>query len=59
MNKLKLIMEMMKWPLAWIDLRLYTAYGSKYYFYIMKHPLMFIRDFDRYLKWCINFDKYR
>ena len=50
---------MLRWPLPWIHLRLYTAYGSKYYFYIMKHPLLFIRDINRYLEWCISYDKHR
>ena len=58
--KIKIIREMSKWTtLKYIDLRLYTMYGSCYKSYILKHPLLFIRDINRYINWCIEMDKYR
>ena len=58
--KIKIIREMSKWmTLKYIDLRLYTMYGSSYKLYILKHPLIFIRDINRYINWCIEMDKHR
>ena len=61
MNKLKLIIRMLKYLLypRYIDLRLYTMYGSKYYIYILSHPISFIQDISHYLDWCIEIDKHR
>ncbi len=51
---------MTKWITPkYIDLRLYTMYGSSYKSYILKHPLLFIRDINRYINWCIEMDKYK
>ena len=59
-KKIKIIREMFKWTTPkYIDLRLYTMYGSHYKSYIIKHPLLFIRDINRYINWCIKLDKYR
>ena len=58
--KIKIIREMSKWMTPkYIDLRLYTMYGSSYKSYIIKHPIRFIRDLNRYIEWCINMDKHR
>ncbi len=55
-----MIKEMSGWmTLKYIDLRLYTMYGSKYKSYILLHPLIFIRDINRYIEWCIMMDKHR
>ena len=61
MTKLSLILSMLKWLLypRYIDLRLYTMYGSRYYIYIARHPILFIQDINHYLDWCINMDKHR
>jgi hypothetical protein len=60
MKKLKIIREMSKWTtFKYMDLRLYTMYGSKYKSYILLHPLIFIRDINRYIEWCISMDKHR
>ena len=58
-TKLKLILSMLKWLSSphYIDLRLYTMYGSRYYIYIISHPLLFIRDISHYLDWCIEIDR--
>jgi hypothetical protein len=59
-NKLKIIREMSRWmTFKYIDLRLYTMYGTKYKSYILSHPLLFIRDINRYIEWCIMMDKHR
>jgi len=51
---------MSKWMTPkYIDLRLYTMYGSHYKSYIIKHPIRFIRDLNRYIEWCINMDKHK
>lgn len=52
---------MSKWLLypRYIHLRLYTMYGSKYYIYILRHPIRFIRDLNNYINWCIMMDKYK
>ena len=58
--KIKIIREMSKWMTPkYIDLRLYTMYGSHYKSYILLHPIRFIRDLNRYIEWCINMDKHR
>jgi len=58
--KIKILREMSKWmTLKYIDLRLYTMYGSKYKSYILFHPILFTRDINRYIEWCINMDKHR
>ena len=55
-----MIKEMSRWlTLKYIDLRLYTMYGSHYMRYIIFHPLIFIRDINRYVEWCIMMDKHR
>jgi hypothetical protein len=56
--KLKVILNMSKWLLSphYIHLRLYTMYGSRYYFYILRHPISVIRDINRYINWCIEMD---
>jgi len=59
MEKMKIMIEISKWPWAWIDLRLYTAYGSEYWSYIARHPLVFMRDVSRYLQWCCDYDRDR
>ena len=43
----------------YVDLRLYTMYGSSYKSYILLHPLLFIRDINRYIEWCIMMDKHK
>ena len=59
-NKLKIIREMSKWITPkYMDLRLYTMYGSHYKSYILLHPLLFIRDINNYIEWCIMMDKHR
>ena len=58
-SKLSLVKEMVRWPLSYIHFRLYTMYGSKYYVYLIKHPLILVRDLNRYLNWCIQMDKLR
>ena len=57
-TKLKVILNMSKWLLSphYIHLRLYTMYGSRYYFYILRHPISVIRDINRYINWCIEMD---
>ena len=57
--KLKVILNMSKWLLSphYIHLRLYTMYGSRYYFYILRHPISVIQDINRYINWCIEMDK--
>ncbi len=58
--KIKVLKQMTKWITPkYIDLRLYTMYGSSYKSYILKHPLLFIRDINRYINWCIEMDKYK
>jgi len=49
MVKLKMILSMTKWLLhpRYIHLRLYTMYGSKYYIYILRHPIRFIKDLNK------------
>ena len=60
MNKLKILKQMSTWITPkYIDLRLYTMYGSRYIIYILCHPLLFIRDINRYIDWCIMIDKHR
>ena len=61
MVKLKMILSMTKWLLHphYIHLRLYTMYGSKYYIYILRHPIRFIRDLNNYINWCIMMDQYK
>ena len=59
-EKLPILKQMSKWmTFKYMDLRLYTMYGSKYKTYILLHPLIFIRDINRYIEWCINMDKHR
>ena len=57
--KLMVIVSMLRWLLYphYIHLRLYTMYGSRYYFYILRHPISFIQDINQYLNWCIEMDK--
>ena len=51
---------MSKWMTPkYMDLRLYTMYGSHYKSYILLHPLLFIRDINNYIEWCIMMDKHR
>jgi len=58
--KIKVLKQMSKWTTPkYIDLRLYTMYGNSYKSYILKHPLIFIRDINRYINWCIKIDSYR
>ena len=61
MVKLKMILSMSKWLLhpRYINLRLYTMYGSNYIYYILLHPIRFIRDINRYIDWCIEMDLHR
>jgi len=61
MVKLKMILSMSKWLLqpSYIHLRLYTMYGSNYIYYILLHPIRFVRDINRYINWCIEMDKHR
>ena len=61
MIKLKLILELSKWLLYphYIHFRLSTMYGSLYYIYIARHPILFVQDINHYLNWCINMDKHR
>ena len=48
--KIKVLKQMSKWTTPkYIDLRLYTMYGSSYKLYILKHPFIFIRDINRYI----------
>ena len=59
-NKLKIIREMSKWMTPkYMDLRLYTMYGSRYKSYILSHPIQFIKDINNYIEWCIMMDKHR
>ena len=59
-QKLKVLRQMLSWMTPkYIDLRLYTMYGSRYKSYILLHPLIFIKDINRYIEWCINMDKHR
>lgn len=60
-SKLKVIYHMSKWLLhpSYIDLRLYTMYGVHYITYILLHPINFIKDFNRYINWCIMMDKHK
>jgi hypothetical protein len=58
--KIKVLKQMSKWTTPkYIDLRLYTMYGSHYISYIIKHPILFTRDLNRYIEWCIMMDKHR
>ena len=58
--KIKVLKQMSKWITPkYMDLRLYTMYGSSYKLYILKHPFIFIRDINRYINWCIKMDRYR
>ena len=58
--KIKVLKQMSKWITPkYIDLRLYTMYGSHYISYIIKHPILFTRDLNRYIEWCIMMDKHR
>ena len=55
--KIKILKQMSKWTTPkYIDLRLYTMYGSSYKLYILKHPFLFIRDINRYINWCGHFN---
>ena len=58
-TKLKVIYHMSKWLLSphYIHLRLSTMYGSRYYIYILRHPIRFVQDINSYLNWCITMDK--
>lgn len=59
-QKIKVLKQMLSWMTPkYVDLRLYTMYGSSYKSYILLHPLIFIRDINRYIEWCINMDKHR
>ena len=59
-EKLTILKQMSKWmTFKYMDLRLYTMYGSHYITYILLHPLKFIRDLNRYIEWCIMMDKYK
>jgi hypothetical protein len=58
--KIKVLKQMSKWITPkYMDLRLYTMYGSHYISYIIKHPILFTRDLNRYIEWCIMMDKHR
>jgi hypothetical protein len=59
MRKIKVILQMSKWLLypRYLHLRLYTMYGTQYLFYLIKHPLLFINDINRYIEWCIMIDE--
>ncbi len=58
--KIKVLKQMSKWTTPkYMDLRLYTMYGSHYISYIIKHPILFTRDLNRYIEWCIMMDKHR
>jgi len=61
MERIKMLLSISKWLLrpSYIHLRLYTMYGSRYYIYILLHPIRFIRDFNRYINWCIMMDKHK
>ena len=57
--KLKIMREMMKWLRSWeyIEWRLLTAYPAGWK-YAIRHPIIFIKDMNHYIEWCINFDEY-
>jgi hypothetical protein len=60
-DKLKIIMQLVSWlkhPIYIIH-RLSTMYGTKYYYYILLHPIRFIRDINRYIDWCNMIDRHR
>ena len=59
-QKIKVLKQMLSWMTPkYVDLRLYTMYGSSYKSYILLHPLLFIRDINRYIEWCIMMDKHK
>ena len=59
-ERIKVLKQMTTWVTPkYIDLRLYTMYGNRYFIYILCHPLLFIRDINRYIEWCIMIDKHR
>ena len=59
-EKIKVLKQMSKWMTPkYMDLRLYTMYGSHYKSYILSHPIRFIKDINNYIEWCINMDKHR
>jgi len=59
-ERIKVLKQMTTWVTPkYIDLRLYTMYGSRYIIYILCHPIRFIRDINRYIDWCVMMDRHR
>ena len=54
--KIKLIISMRKLSFKYIDWRINTAYPNGWKF-IFQHPIVFIKDLNRYLNWCLEINK--
>jgi len=60
-ERLRVIVEISAWirHRKYITWRLQTMYGSRWFFYIAKHPIRVTKQLIRYLDWCIEMDKHR
>ena len=59
-ERMRILMQMTTWMTPkYVNLRLYTMYGSRYIVYILCHPIRFIRDINNYINWCIMMDRHR
>ena len=47
---------MRKWSCKYIDWRLTTAYPNGWRF-VLRHPIIFVKDIWKYLNWCQMMDK--
>ena len=59
-ERMRILMQMTTWMTPkYINLRLYTMYGSRYIIYMLCHPIRFIKDISNYIDWCIMMDRHR
>jgi len=55
MNKIRLIWSMRKFTFKYIDWRLTTAYPDGWKFVVF-HPIVFLKDLNKFLIWCDELD---
>ena len=57
--KWEVVKELTAWPLKYKIHRLQTIYGSRWFYYIAKHPIRVIKQLKAFTDWCIMMDKHR
>ena len=58
-SRYKIVRELVSWPIRYKVFRLKTMYGSRWFFYIAKHPIRVIKQLFHFTDWCIMMDKHR